>query len=147
MSALENQITINPNLSIPESELSFRYALSGGPGGQHVNKTESKATLLFDVVQSASLNETQRLRILQVLASRIDKEGVLQITCQIHRSQRQNQQEAILRFQQILAEALVEQKKRRATKPSRATKERRLQQKKFQAERKSQRNWKSADFS
>lgn len=148
MFAAEKNILIRDDLWIPEAELSFRYALSGGPGGQHVNKTSSKATLLFDVAHSPSLTEEQRLKILASLAPRIDKDGVLHITSQMHRSQRRNQEETILRLQQLLIEALSEQKERRPTRPSRATKARRLQQKKQQAERKSQRrwNWDRAEF-
>lgn len=142
MSTEQEHIEINPQLSIPESELSFRFALSGGPGGQHVNKTASKATLLFDVAQSPSLTDEQRAKIMAVLATRIDKEGVLQITAQCHRSQRRNREEAVERFQKFLADALTEQKERKATRPSRRQRQRRLDDKKKKSDRKSQRRWK-----
>lgn len=141
----EGQLFINSRLSIPEVEISFKFALSGGPGGQHVNKTESKAILMFNVADSPSLNAEQRAKIMVALDSRIDKAGILQVVAQCHRSQRRNKEEAVERFQRLVAEALVEQKKRRPTKPSRRQKERRLQEKKKHSERKSQRRWRYDD--
>ncbi|TNE46259.1 MAG: aminoacyl-tRNA hydrolase [Deltaproteobacteria bacterium] len=138
----QNTIEINPELSIPEAELSFQYALSGGPGGQHVNKTASKVLLLFNVAESPSLTEVQRFKIMEALSNRIDKEGVLQVVSQKHRSQRRNREEAVIRFQQFLVEALTEQKERKATRPTRRQRQRRLDDKKKQSERKADRNWK-----
>ena len=132
-------IPINAEVQIPLAELSFRFSTSSGPGGQHVNKNATKATLLFDVAHSPSLSEPVRERLLKMLANRIDKEGVLQLQVQSSRSQHRNRDTAVSLFQQLLAEALKKQKKRRHTKPSAAAKEKRLSEKKLRSERKRER--------
>ena len=135
----ERLIPINAEVQIPLTELSFRFSTSSGPGGQHVNKNATKATLLFDVAHSPSLPEAVRERLLKMLANRIDKEGVLQLQVQSSRSQHRNRDTAVSLFQQLLAEALKKQKKRRHTKPSAAAKEKRLSEKKLRSERKRER--------
>ena len=135
----ERLIPINAEVQIPLAELSFRFSTSSGPGGQHVNKSATKATLLFDVAHSPSLSEAVRERLLKKLANRIDKEGVLQLQVQSSRSQHRNRDTAVSLFQQLLAEALKKQKKRRHTKPSAAAKEKRLSEKKLRSERKRER--------
>ena len=130
----DNNLVVNEQLAIPLAELEFRFAASSGPGGQHVNKAETKVVVLFDVAHSPSLNEWQRGRILTQLASRIDKDGVLAVMSQIHRSQHQNRAEALHRLQTLLAETLKVQKKRRPTKPSLASQERRHTAKKRRGE-------------
>ena len=135
----ERLIPINAEVQIPLTELSFRFSTSSGPGGQHVNKNATKATLLFDVAHSPSLPEAVRERLLKKLANRIDKEGVLQLQVQSSRSQHRNRDTAVSLFQQLLAEALKKQKKRRHTKPSAAAKEKRLSEKKLRSERKRER--------
>ena len=129
-------IFINQKLSIPSSELTFRYSTSSGPGGQHANRAATRVTLLFDVAQSLSLPDDIRARLLTRLATRLDKEGVLQIQVQDSRSQHRNRETAVSRFQTLLASALIKRKKRRPTKPSRAAKERRLNDKKKQSQKK-----------
>jgi len=138
-----NSLTINEQLTIPLAELAFRFAASSGPGGQHVNKAETKVVVLFDVAHSPSLSEEQRGRILIQLATRIDKDGVLAVTSQVHRSQHQNRAETLLRLQKLLAGALQVQKRRRPTKPSLASQERRQAAKKRRgAEKKNRgRDW------
>jgi ribosome-associated protein len=123
-------IFINRQLIIPFAEVAFRFGVSSGPGGQHVNKTETQVTLLFDVQASPSLDEAARQRLLEKLAPRLDKNGVLQLSVQESRSQHQNREIALARFQQIVAAALHRDKPRRPTKPSRAAQERRLAAKK-----------------
>lgn len=135
----ETHILINENLSIPLAELEFRFAASSGPGGQHVNKTETKAILLFDVAHSPSLNEAQRTRLMQKLANKLDKNGVLQLQVQESRSQVQNKETAVSRFQQLLAQALKRPKPRRKTTPSPAAREKRLQEKKQHSQKKQNR--------
>ena len=141
----DNNLTINKNLSIPLSELQFRFATSGGPGGQHANKSETRVILSFDVLNSPSLDEQTRRLLLEKLASRLDKNGVLQISVQDSRSQKQNRETAVSRFQTRIAQALIIPKKRRKTKPSRAAKEKRLIRKKQKSNLKRQRgrDWKS----
>ncbi len=137
----ENVIIINEQLRIPMAELRFRFSGSSGPGGQHVNKTATKATLLFDVRHSPSLTEAQRQLILEKLANRIDKEGILRIEAQTFRSQRRNRDTAVTKFRMLLAQALKQPKKRRKTRPSRAAQEKRLAAKKKQSEKKRRRSW------
>ncbi len=135
----ENTIHINNNLSIPLAELQFRFTTSSGPGGQHVNKAETKAILLFDVTNSPSLDDGTRARLLQRLANRLDKEGVLQIHAQESRSQHRNREIALTRFQKLLSDALQPEKKRHKTKPSRATIKKRLDAKRKLSRRKQER--------
>jgi ribosome-associated protein len=131
-----SDIVINRGLTIPASEISFRFSTSSGPGGQHANKSETRVTLLFDVAQSPSLTEAQRALIQQRLGSRLDSSGVLQISVQDSRSQHKNRETAVARFQAMLAAALAPRKKRRKTRPSRAAQEKRLQAKKRRGQKK-----------
>ena len=137
----ENLIRINNEVAIPAAELNFRFATSSGPGGQHANRSATRAILLFDVAQSPSLAEGVRTRLLEKLATRLDKDGVLQISVQDSRSQIQNRELAIERLRVLLAEALKVHKKRRKTKPSKASQEARLMEKKKHGKRKQDRNW------
>ena len=122
----ESFITINDILQIPLDELQFRFSKSRGPGGQHVNKAETRVTLLFDVVNSPSLTEEQKALLQEKLMNRIDKSGVLQLHVQMFRSQRRNRETAVTRLQTLLSKALKKTKKRKKRKPSKAAKEKRL---------------------
>src|SRR5512135_2338893 len=88
-------LIVSGNLSIPAAELSFRYSRSGGPGGQHVNRTETRVELLFDVAHSPSLSEGQRGRLLERLAGRLDRDGILHIVSSATRSQLENRADAV----------------------------------------------------
>ena len=116
-------------LSIPLSELRYQFSRSGGPGGQHVNRTETQVELTFDVEGSASLDDSQRARVLDKLASVIDGRGVLHLSCQATRSQARNRAEVTERFQRLLQRALHVPKRRRPTRPTRGAVERRLEEK------------------
>jgi ribosome-associated protein len=135
----ESQIVINEQVTIPLREVEFRFSQSSGPGGQHVNKSSTQVTLLFDVAQSPSLDEATRARLLEKLASRLTKEGVLQISAQESRSQHQNREAAMVRFQGLLAAALRRPRARRKTRPSRAAVEKRLEVKRRRGLRKRER--------
>ncbi|MBE7533722.1 MAG: aminoacyl-tRNA hydrolase [Chloroflexi bacterium] len=132
-------IIINSQLQIPLAEIEFRFSGSSGPGGQHVNKTATKATLLFDVATSPNLTEEQRATIMEKLANRIDSDGVLHIQAQSARSQFQNRELALTRFQTLLAQALQPAKPRKKTRPSRTAVEKRLTEKRKQSEKKRER--------
>ena len=136
----ERLVPINEALQIPVAELSFRFSTSSGPGGQHVNKTATRVTLLFDVAHSPSLPDEVRARLLKRLANRIDKDGVLQLHVQSSRSQHRNRDTAVSIFQKLLADALKPRKKRRRTQPPAAANEKRLQEKKRRGERKQDRS-------
>ncbi|MEJ2690780.1 MAG: alternative ribosome rescue aminoacyl-tRNA hydrolase ArfB [Deltaproteobacteria bacterium] len=127
------EVVINNRLAIPLAELHFFYARSSGPGGQHVNKVNTKATLLFNVSTSPSLTEKDRIKIFTHLATRINKKGILRVASLKFRSQAANRHAAQGRFVELLSEALQERRKRRATRPSRAAKERRIANKKHRA--------------
>ena len=123
-------IVVNAQLIIPSSELKYRTAHSSGPGGQHVNKNETRVELVFDVIHSPSLNEAQRQRILSKLKNVIDGEGVLHLTAQSERSQLRNREAVTERFRQVLAAALHVPRQRRPTHPTAASQTRRLESKK-----------------
>lgn len=99
-------------------------------GGQNVNKVNSKVTLFFNISQSQSLSSSQKSLLSFRLASRISQQGVLQLAASEHRTQKANKDAVILRFAGLLRQALVVQKPRKKTKPSRGSKERRITSKK-----------------
>ena len=80
-------IRVTESVGIADDELSWSYARSGGPGGQNVNKLETRVTVRFDLARSPSLTEEQRTRIAERLATRVTKDGIFQVTSQRHRSQ------------------------------------------------------------
>ncbi len=127
---MTNTIIINNYTAIPSSEISFRFSRSGGPGGQNVNKLETKVELLFDVANSAGLTEEQKQRILTREKNRIDSEGILSVTAQESRSQSANREAAVEKFIAILAGALAKRKKRIRTRASKASREKRIEGKK-----------------
>jgi ribosome-associated protein len=130
---------------IPESELVFQASRSSGPGGQNVNKLNTRVTVLFDLGTSPSLSEEQKQQVLSRLSTRIDKAGVLHVTSQKHRSQEANRREAVERLQQLVRETLKPKPVRKKTRVPAAARERRLVEKKRRSDRKQQRtgrNWK-----
>lgn len=129
-----SQLKITSSLSIPMEELSFHFSRAGGPGGQHVNTSETRVELRFDVRSSPSLSEWQRQRILEHLKSYIDFEGVLHLFAASRRSQLQNRQEAIERFRGLLVQALRPRRPRRPTLPDARARERRLEAKRRRSE-------------
>jgi ribosome-associated protein len=133
-------IPITEDLAIPDEEVSFVTSRSGGPGGQNVNKLETRVTLRFDLAGSPSLPEEQKARLRERLATRITKDGVLQVTSQRHRTQAANREAAVERFAELLRENLREEPPRKKTRPSRAAKARRLEEKRRQSQRKRERS-------
>ena len=134
--AHDEMLVVAPGVVIPRAELRFRTSRSGGPGGQHVNKVETRVELLFDLAGTPSLTEEQRARAMATLRTRLDEEGELRITVERHRSQYRNREEAIERFVTLLQQALRPRKTRRPTAVPRAVREARLQQKKHRTETK-----------
>ena len=127
-------IEINDTVSIPEDEVTLTASRSSGPGGQNVNKVNSRITLWFDIGRSRTLDERQKARLLERLASRITGEGLLHVSSQKHRSQLANRDAAIARFAELVGEALSEKPSRKPTRVSKASKIRRLEEKKRRAE-------------
>jgi len=142
MSENENEIIINENLRIPLSELQYRFSTSSGPGGQHANKASTRVTLAFDVANSPFLDEQLRRVLLKRLAPHLDKAGVLQIHVQESRSQYRNREIANGRFRKLLIAALIKRKRRRPTRPSKATIKKRLETKKKRSQKKKERRQK-----
>ena len=134
-----DSLRINARVAIPMAEISFIAARSGGPGGQHVNTTSTKVTLLFDLQASPSLTEYDKARIGQALEGRIGKDGVLRVVSQSTRSQFANRELALERFAALLRVALTPVAPRKKTRVSLAAKRRRVDDKKRQGALKRQR--------
>lgn len=128
------------SISDLHAELWFKAARSGGKGGQNVNKVSSKIELYFDIKGSRKLDDTQKVRLLEKMAGRINQEGILLIDSQESRSQLENRKIAIRKFDSLVRQALTERKKRIASKPSAAAKAKRLEEKRRQSEKKQQRS-------
>ncbi len=122
--------------TIPPGELRFRTARSGGPGGQHVNKTSTKVEVLWNVARSESLSEAQRERLLAKLSNRIDVRGMLRVASTDSRSQLQNREAAVDRINEIVRKALRVPKPRKKTRPPKRAVESRLAEKKKRGEKK-----------
>jgi ribosome-associated protein len=123
-------IHVMGGLFIPESEVRFTTARSGGPGGQNVNKVSSKVTLIFDVSNSGALSDEQKRSIATRLASRINKDGLLQIVSQRTRSQDLNRADVLERFSDLLRRALTPKRPRIRTHVPAAANRQRVEEKK-----------------
>ncbi|MGV9881921.1 alternative ribosome rescue aminoacyl-tRNA hydrolase ArfB [Streptomyces sp. NPDC003006] len=127
---------IRGSVSLPEAELMWRFSRSSGPGGQHVNTSDSQVELRFDLANTDALPEVWKRRALERLASRL-VDGVISVRASEHRSQWRNREMAATRLTALLAEATAPPPKpRRATKIPRGINERRLRNKKQRSETK-----------
>jgi ribosome-associated protein len=137
--ATEDDLMLGDSRSIPRAELTYRASRAGGAGGQHVNTSSTRIELLWNVRTTVALDDETRTRVLEKLASRIDGEGCIRIVSSARRSQLQNREAAEQRLIELVRQALVVQKRRRPTKPSRGAKEARLSEKKKRGDTKRQR--------
>ncbi len=110
-------------------ELTFRSDTSGGPGGQHANRSSTRVTLLWCPADSAALSHTEKARLQRALAARLSRDGILRIRSSTHRSARRNKQECLEILGELLRNALRPKRRRIPTRPSGAAKERRLEAK------------------
>jgi ribosome-associated protein len=122
-------LDLGGGIVVPAQLLRAATSRSSGPGGQNVNKLETRVTIEADV-DALPLDDAQKQLVRERLAGRINKEGVLRVTSQAERSQLANRDRALARMEELLAEALVVRPKRRRTRPTKAAKERRIEAKK-----------------
>ncbi len=138
---MSDDLEVGP-LRVPEGELVWVAVRASGPGGQNVNKVSSKVELRFDFESSASLPERVRVRLRVLARTRLDGEGRILLTSQKTRDQRKNLEDVRTKLGELLASALVEPKKRKATKPSFSSKVRRVDEKKRRGQTKAGRRFK-----
>ncbi len=139
-------IEITKNISINEDELVFKASRSGGPGGQNVNKVNTRVTLFFDVSGCNALSDIQKQRILARLSTRADKNGIIRVVSQKFRTQKANRRAAVERLQELLSGALKTKPVRKKTKVPERARLRRLEEKKRRSMLKKQRAEKDFEF-
>lgn len=115
------------------SEFRFSASRSGGAGGQNVNKVNTKVELRFSVTQSQLLTDNEKVLLLRKLKNKITAEGELIIVSQTERSQLRNKLQCVEKFYSILKENLTQPKKRKPTKPTKASNEKRMEKKRYKA--------------
>ena len=131
---------VTRSIIIDEADLTERFILASGPGGQNVNKVATAVELRFDVAQSQSLPAAVRERLVTLASKRLSSAGILVIAAQRFRSQARNREDARERLAALIREAATPPKLRRATRPSRAAKRRRVDDKRQQGARKRDRS-------
>jgi len=129
-------IEINNKIFIPETELQFNFIRSSGPGGQNVNKVSTAVQLRFDIINSPSLSDELKRRLIVKSGNKVTKEGILIIEAKRFRTQESNKQDAIERFTELIRKAGRKPKKRIKTKPSYKSKQKRIEEKKKRSETK-----------
>ncbi len=125
-----DDLSVQDGLVIPGGELTMTTSKSGGPGGQHANKTSSRVTLEWDLASTTILNDIERARLLTRLAAHINADGVVKVTSSENRSQHRNRDDARERLAELIRNGLKRRKRRKKTKPSRGAQRRRLEAKK-----------------
>ena len=128
-------LDLGNGIIVPAQSLRAATSRSGGPGGQNVNKVESRVTIEADV-DALPISDEQKQLVRTRLAGRINREGVLRVTSQVERSQLANRDRALSRMEELLRDALVEQRPRKKTRVSKAAKQRRIEEKKRRSQTK-----------
>lgn len=132
-------LVVNDRIQVPKSEFTFSFARSGGPGGQNVNKLNTKATLQWDVTATCSLPGDVRRRFLACFRRRLTKDGRLLVTSERYRHQERNVQDCLEKLRQMILQVATPPKRRIPTRRPRAANERRLRDKRSLAQKKEMR--------
>ena len=139
-------IEVKDGIVIRREEIVFKFSRSSGPGGQNVNKVNTRVTLFFDLANAAGFTDVQKSRILRRLATRANKNGVIRVVCQRERTQKANRECAVERLVELLREALKRRAVRKETSVPKWAKEKRLAEKKRRSQLKQQRAEKDFEF-
>ena len=129
-------LPVTPHLAIPRAELEVKATRAGGPGGQHVNTSSTRIELRWNVRTSQALDDALRGRLLERLANRLDAGGGVRVVASEYRSQRQNRDAAEARLAALIRGATIVPKRRKPTKPTRASVARRVEGKRRRGEKK-----------
>ena len=140
---MKNDVHVKNGIVIPSNELDITASRAGGPGGQHVNKTDTRITIRWNVINTIALDESQKDHVLQNLQSRLTSDGDFIIHNSASRSQQQNKENALIQLAKEIRNALYVRKKRMATRISKSTKESRLRTKSHRSDIKKMRSSKS----
>lgn len=141
----EGHLAVNARVSIPAAELEIRATRAGGPGGQHVNTSSTRVEVTWGALESSALSDADRDQLRTRLVTRLDSTGTLRVVAADTRSQRQNRELALQRMASLVRNALTVPKKRRPTKPTRASKMARLDTKKRRSTQKRDRRSKGEE--
>lgn len=137
---MKNDLPIKNGIIIPANELEISTSRSGGKGGQHVNKTETKVTIRWNVKNSVALDENKKERVMWNIQSKLTKDGDIIVNNSESRSQQQNKENALNILAQIIRKALYVPKKRIKTRTPKKEKEKRLREKKHRSDIKKMRS-------